>query len=224
MSSYSLGVFLRELIQQQGIGVTELARRARLSRECIYKLQRGDIKQPELSTIICLAKALHTHPLLLLRKLFEGQEFRSAAQPPARHANDAVGFLGDITCPDNCMVGVNSKFTKVWEIQNTGLLVWRGRRLVCVDEWLEVRVVPAADTKGGRWFRAPARQRCLIPATREIPIPDTKPGGAVRLSVEFTTPPFPCTTISYWKMVDESGAFCFPNQEGLSCLVQVVTL
>lgn len=224
MSSYNLGLFINQLIQQQGIGIAELARRTKLSRECIYKLQRGDVKQPELSTIICLAKALRTHPLLLLRKLFEGQEFRNVAQPPARHVNDAVGFLGDVTCPDNCMVGVNSRFTKVWEIQNTGQQVWKGRRLICVDEWLKIQMVPAKDAAQAKRFRAPACQRCLIPATREIPLPDTRPGEPVRLSVEFTAPPIPCTTISYWKIVDETGAFCFPDHEGLSCLVQVVTL
>ncbi len=224
MSSYKLGVFLKKTIQQQGVCISELSRRTSLSRECIYKLLRGDIKQPELSTIILLAKGLHTHPLLLLRKMFEDWEFRDTAQPAARQVNDSIGFLGDITCPDNCIVSVNRKFTKEWDIQNTGRQIWRNRRLVCVDDQLEVHMRPnqSSDRKDG--FQAPATQRCLIPAQTELAIPDTCPGEAVRLTVDFTAPPFPCSTISYWKMVDENGAFCFPKHEGLSCLVQVVAL
>ena len=73
-------------------------------------------------------------------------------------------------------------------------------------------------------FQSPAQQRGLIPAQPELAIPHTCPGESIRLSVDFTAPPFPCSTISYWKMVDENGVFCFPKHEGLSCLVQVVAL
>ena len=130
---------------------------------------------------------------------------------------DAVGFIPDVTFPDNSLVSVNSRFVKTWEIQNIGRTEWRGRKLVCVDDQLEVHS-RRAD------LSLPCERWGLIPASREIVIGTVKPGECVEPSVEFTAPPYPCTVISYWKMVDRDGRFCFSGREGLSCLVQVVAL
>ena len=37
MSSYELGEFLKETIQKRNLKITEVAKRAKLSRESIYK-------------------------------------------------------------------------------------------------------------------------------------------------------------------------------------------
>ena len=41
MSSYKLAVFLLETVRENGLTVTEVAKRAKLSRESVYKLLRG---------------------------------------------------------------------------------------------------------------------------------------------------------------------------------------
>lgn len=216
MSSAELGEFLQQKIDQQGIAITDLSTKTALSRQTIYKLLHGEMKDPKLSTLVVLGRALHVHPQLLFRNLFKGWESRTATTPRPITARDAIGFLGDISFPDNSMVSVNKFFTKTWEIQNIGLTPWIGRRLVCVDNQLEVH-------RKSEVFNDPASQRGLMPEQREIPIDDLKPGDSIRLSVDFTAPAFPCSAISYWKMVDKNGVFCFPEHEGLSCLVQVVT-
>ena len=54
MSSYELAVFLQETIRENGLTVTEVAKRAKLSRESVYKLLRGDVREPSLSTLVRL--------------------------------------------------------------------------------------------------------------------------------------------------------------------------
>ena len=215
MSAYELGVFLKETIRERELKITEVAKRARLSRESVYKLLRGDVREPDLSTLVCLSRVLKVHPIILLRKLFEGWDFGCCEQPVPNQEMDAVGFISDVTFPDNSLVSVNSNFVKTWEIQNIGRTEWVGRRLVCVDDQLEVRSARPD-------LPVPCERRGLIPATREIEIGNVSPGERVELSVEFTAPSFPCAVISYWKMVDRDGRFSFPRHEGLSCLVQVV--
>lgn len=64
----------------------------------------------------------------------------------------------------------------------------------------------------------------IVPVVREVDIPSTAAGGTALISVRFKAPPLPCTTISYWKMVDKNGNICFPRMKGLWCKVNVVDL
>ncbi len=121
---------------------------------------------------------------------------------------------GDITYPDNSMVSPNQIFTKTWAVRNIGGEIWRNRRLVCVDETIEVTTDNTHFTLNNK--------RGLQPLVSEIDVPETQPNETIELSVQFKAPAYPCTTISYWKSVDEQGNFLFPEKEGLSCLVNVV--
>ena len=113
---------------------------------------------------------------------------------------DDSRFIGDITIPHGTLVGTGERFVKTWELENNGLTVWKGR---CLRE--------ENPTPGG-----------LVPTTSINPIPRTKPGQRVRLSVEFTAPDMPATCESYWKMVDSNGNYSFPHKVGLNCCVKVV--
>lgn len=42
-----------------------------------------------------------------------------------------------------------------------------------------------------------------------------KPGETVALSTWFTAPAYAGTVRSYWKLMDEDGAFVFPDIEGI---------
>lgn len=113
---------------------------------------------------------------------------------------DDSNFIADITVPHGSLIGTDETFVKTWEIENNGLKVWDGRLL------REENPIP--------WG--------LIPSTPVIPIPRTKPGERVRLSVEFKAPTLPATCESHWKMVDKAGNYCFPHKYGLNCCVKVV--
>jgi hypothetical protein len=112
---------------------------------------------------------------------------------------DDTSFVGDITIPEGRIVPVNEKFEKIWEIENTGLTVWENR-------FLREENTGASN---------------LVAEKTIIPIPITRPGQRVQLSVNFIAPEYPATCESYWKMVDENGTYCFPHHHGLVCRVKV---
>jgi len=111
-------------------------------------------------------------------------------------------------------VSVGTRFIKSWEIQNIGNIAWKNRSLVCVDA--EFEIVPKGSVK------PPANHRGLIPTVRSTAIAPLEPWDTTTISVEFTAPNYPCSVISYWKMVDHDGNLCFPEHEGLSCHINVI--
>lgn len=107
---------------------------------------------------------------------------------------------GDITVPDGAIVRSGRTFTKTWEIENQGMVVWENRRICEINE----------GTSG------------LIPDKISVPIPRTMPGEKVRISVTFTAPRQAATCESVWKMFDENGRLCFPHFKGIWCRVKVI--
>ncbi len=215
MTTFDLGNFISEHVKKHNINIKRLCENTGISRSTFYTLKNGERKEPNLSTITSVARHLKIHPLILMRQLFHGWEF-DAKQANTKYPRDCTGFVQDITIPDNSAVFVNSTFVKTWEIQNTGRVAWKKRSLVCVDADLEVTTTCNAK------FSTPNSQRGLKPTIREISMPPIQPGEKVRLSVQYTAPAYPCTVVSFWKMVDQSGNYCFPENEGLFCQVCVV--
>jgi len=112
---------------------------------------------------------------------------------------DDSTFVGDVTIPDGQVVPTGRAFRKTWAIRNSGCQVWR-------DRFLRAENVEASNLK---------------PEQVLIPIPETKPGGTVEISVLLTAPKYPSTCVSYWKMVDAEGRHCFPKYVGLYCKVKI---
>lgn len=54
-------------------------------------------------------------------------------------------------------------------------------------------------------------------------MPHTPPGEVAEIRAFLKAPTYDCTSIAYFKMVDEEGLLCFPNryQLGLEVLVRV---
>ena len=197
--------------------MTDLAEKIGMSRQGLVKLLKLNGEKSELITLIKLANAVEVHPFVLLRLIFDKFINKEFVTTGAIHLHDATGFISDVTIPDGMTIFANAVFVKTWQIQNVGSVAWTDRILVCVDEKIEF-VRRATD------FAAPIAKRGLIPTQGSIPIPETLPGQSVELSVQFTAPVYPGTQISYWKMVDSNGKFCFPKSEGLSCVVKVITI
>jgi transcriptional regulator with XRE-family HTH domain len=208
--------YLEDRIKQLNISFAEAARRAGISRQTLYDL-RDNAEKSQMLTLIKVANALEVHPFVLFRLIFDKLISKDFASSSAIHSRDATGFIADVTIPDGMVVFANAVFSKTWRIQNIGAVEWRDRELICMDEPIEF-IHHASE------FAAPKTQRGLLPTQTRIPIPLTLPGEQVDLTVEFTAPDYPGTIMSYWKMVDEKGRLTFPELEGVSCVVKVITI
>lgn len=213
MSKLDLSTLLQQRTRQLGITKSQLAKRSGISRQTLYKLLNAEIVEAKLSTIVKLSEALKLHPIDLLKLYFDGLKLRSYLK------KDDSGFLGDVTYPDNSLVTINQQFTKVWNLKNIGKTTWVNRRLICVDDQLQVS--NNIDNIDNIKVNV---QRGLKPLQTIINIPKTEPGETVQISIDFLAPSYPCSVISYWKSIDEKGEFCFPDKEGLSCHVKVIGL
>lgn len=201
-----------------GLTRTELARRARLSRESLYKLLRGDVASPSIETLHGLAVALDVSPIYLMRQYFDDLNLGPGTLLAPLHDDDHVAFVRDVTIPDDMAVGINQSFTKTWELQNTGQKLWKGRHLICQDDdFVLARRMPDGSLHE-------VADCHLIPASRQVPMAETKPGETVQVSVDFIAPSVPCTVMSFWKMSDEQGRLCFPDFKGVWVKVRVVAL
>jgi transcriptional regulator with XRE-family HTH domain len=214
----SLGNYLLQRCKTLRVSRSELALRAGISRETLYRLMRGDINRASIDTVYHLARALQVAPIQLMRLIYHDFDMGPGTSLKTHHPGDHQSFVDDVTIPDNMVVSANQRFTKIWEVQNTGKLVWEGRSYRCVDDDLVLAkrmedgtLVPIMDTN-------------LAPLVREAPCPTVRPGETVKISVEFRAPKYPCSTLSLWKMYDAAGNACFPEHTGLWCKVRVVTL
>ncbi|MDO9269642.1 MAG: NBR1-Ig-like domain-containing protein [Methylobacter sp.] len=217
MPLYELSEYVKQRINTLGLSMSELARQTGISRQGLYGLLDGTTGQAKISTLIALAKALQVHPMVLFRHLLHQLDLPKFSTTSAKYQFDASGFVQDVTIPDNTTVLTDQVFTKIWEIQNIGHIDWLGRKMVCVDQNVDIPAVPDQIV-------APEPRRGLVPTRHVIDIPKTLPGDSVILSVEFTAPSYPCSLVSYWKMIDENEEICFPATEGLSCMVRVISL
>lgn len=216
MSLFEFGQYVRKRADMLNLSMSELARQAGISRQALYGMLDGSTSQAKVSTLIALSKALQVHPVILFRHLLHQLDLPKFSTTGAKYQFDASGFVTE-TIPDNTTVLTGQIFCKTWEIQNIGHVTWQNRKLICVDKAIDTIEIIDGVT-------LPIADRQLLPSENSIAIPETLPGDSVLLSINFTAPRYPCSVISYWKMTDEHGDICFPETEGLSCLVRVVSL
>jgi len=89
------------------------------------------------------------------------------AKPRPLVTGDDDKFVADVTIPDGTVIKVNPRFTKTWEIQNTGSVPWRGR-------WLQRQGLSQGTG--------------LCTSTDQVRVPDTLPGQHVQISVVLRAP------------------------------------
>jgi transcriptional regulator with XRE-family HTH domain len=147
----------------------------------------------------------------LLMSLFEvavhasEQERRRAGgrRPKLKRAipGDSSTFVGD-TIPHGTLMEPGQVFEQTWRIKNSGSVAWVQRKL---------------ERQG------PLTGPGLISSLRFVDIPNTKPGQVAAITALLKAPTYDCSSIAYFKMVDEAGALCFPDsyQLGLDVLVLV---
>ena len=123
-----------------------------------------------------------------------------AEQTQVALEGDKTLFITDVTIPDGTAIPVNTTFVKTWRVKNIGNATWKGRYLK--------RITPASDLI------------CSSPAM--VPIPETKPGETIDISVTFKTPHLPGSCRTDWKTADNRGNLYFPDMHGLFSIVTVV--
>ncbi|MGB4499224.1 MAG: NBR1-Ig-like domain-containing protein [Methylococcaceae bacterium] len=218
MPRLELGDYVSERCKELKISQRGLAEKSGINKSTLRKILNGDTKQAQLGTIVAIAHVLKIHPIDLFRYFLNQIELPKFTSTGANVKNDASGFIADVTFPDNSMVRINETFTKIWAIQNIGSIDWIDRKFICMD------TQPIGEFDLPEGIATPKEFRGLKPTARNVLIPNTLSGEIVEIVVEFTAPFYPCNVISYWKMVDEEGNFCFPQSEGLSCVVNVLAI
>ncbi len=133
------------------------------------------------------------------------QERRRAGghRPPLTQKlpGDASEFVHQ-SVPHGKLMKPGERFAIIWRIRNSGTVPW-------IDRQLE-RQGPKAGPG-------------LILSPRYVPIPLTEPGDIATIQGRLRAPSYDCSSIAYFKMVDEAGNLSFPDnyQLGLDVLVMV---
>ncbi len=203
-----LGWTMRQLRRVAGWSATETARKFGCSVSHITRVELGTAK-PSRALVQFYEDTFKGDGLL--HSLFEvaehapEQERRRAGghRPNELHAveGDATAFVDD-TIPHGTLMEPGVFFTKTWRIRNVGTVPWCGRRL---------------ERQG------PLTGPGLITSEQHVPIPDTEPGEIAEITAVLKAPGYDCSSIAYFKMVDEAGYLCFPDEHqlGLDVLVRV---
>jgi DNA-binding XRE family transcriptional regulator len=217
MSALDLANFLNTRAKELHLSATTISKTVGISRQTWYRLLNADIQQARIETLMRVAEVLQVN-LMELSSLYTNQLTRSQkASVPVGQSNDACSFIRDITYPLNAMVKGQQAFEKKWEIINLGSTPWVNRRLICVDEAFEMHL---KRRDNGLLIREQTHR--LKPHQASVAIPLTAPGEHVILSASFYAPKMSGTVISFWKMINAQGEYCFPSNTGLSCQVRVV--
>ncbi|WP_404419694.1 NBR1-Ig-like domain-containing protein [Marinospirillum sp.] len=206
----NLELYIRQRCRKLGISISSLCREAGISRQTLYQSWQIGEKYPSLNTLVNIAHVLKIHPLRLLQLMFIKEVLPETVQSTP---GDSSAFVSDVTFPDGEQVFTGQRFQKVWCIQNVGDIAWKNRALICQDDELVI----FSNTQG----ELNLAQR-LIPDNPWIDLPVVTPGETVEIKATFTAPDSPGSVVSYWKMVNEDGSYCFANSKGLWVKVSVV--
>ena len=201
-----LGWTMQKLRLVHGATVRATAGEFGCSPSHISRVERGDTK-PSRSLVLFYEEKFEADGLLL--SLFEVAEHANEQKRQRGRRGklkraiegDATAFVDD-TVPQGTLFKPGEMFAKTWRIRNCGTVPWHGRRL---------------ERQG------PLTGPGLITSPKYVDIPDSEPGEIAEITVPLKAPGYDCTSIAYFKMVDEEGFLCFPDvhQLGLDVLVRV---
>lgn len=202
-----------------------MAADAGLARSCLYKIADGTTRDPSVQTLLRLAAAMEVSPIALIRlygDLNVPSSRRLAQYPSSARAlgiddsRDVVLLNADVTIPHHAVVNGGEVFEKIWEIQNAGTVFWSGRRLVRVDS-----SISHCDGNAKSGLVSPSRLH-LASWDKVIRIPNTPPGGVVRIATCFAAPKVNCSVASVWRIEDQAGHACYGSDFFLGVIVTVI--
>lgn len=203
-----LGWAMRKQRQVAGWSASRTAREFGCSVSHISRVELGSAK-PSRALVQFYEEQFESDGLL--HSLFEvvdhaaEQDRRRAGGHRPRRVRavegDATAYV-DETIPQGTLMTPGLLFVKTWRIRNVGTVPWRGRQL---------------ERQG------PLTGPGLITSPRYVPIPDTEPEEVAEIQAVLMAPGYDCSSIAYFKMVDEQGFLSFPDEHqlGLDVLVRV---
>jgi transcriptional regulator with XRE-family HTH domain len=203
-----LGWTMRNLRRVYGWRETRVAEEFGCSVSHISRVEHGTSK-PSRELVRFYENAFEAEGMLL--SLFEVVTYapeqnrrRFGGHRPKRIRaieGDATAYV-DETIPQGTLMTPGLVFVKTWHIRNVGTVPWRNRQL---------------ERQG------PLTGPGLITSARHFPIPDTEPGEVAEISAVLMAPTYDASSFAYFKMVDEEGFLCFPDEHqlGLDVLVRV---
>ncbi len=204
-----VGALLHGLREQAGVTQAEIAEGIGIDPSYISRIERGS--RPASDRIIRYYGERFGAPDLLaglVEIARESERDRRRRRNPlliARQARyplegDSSTFVSEAP-PDGSTVPCGVTFTKTWTIRNSGTVPWHGRRLR--------RIGPTT----GPW---------TLTSERFTPIPDTKPGETVTISVPIHTPQMETAAVAQWKMVDKDELLYFPDRYSVGLALYVL--
>jgi transcriptional regulator with XRE-family HTH domain len=211
--------------RELGKTLKTMAVEAGLARSGLYKLANGTTRDPSVQTLFRLAAAMEISPIALLRLYGDMNAPKGAREngyssveraPGVNDFRDVAIVNADITIPHHAVVNGGEVFEKIWEIQNVGNVFWMGRRLARIDNSRA-----QIDTGFAGVFMAPPHLH-LVSSEREIMIPNTPPGGVVRLRTHFSAPKANCSIASVWRIEDQAQRPCYGAGFFLGVIVTVI--
>lgn len=218
------GLLIRRA-RELGKTLKTMAAEAGLARSCLYKIADGTTRDPSVQTLLRLAAAMEVSPIALIRlygDLNAPTSGRQARYSSSKHAlgiddsRDVVLLNADVTIPHFAVVNGGEVFEKIWEIQNAGAAFWSERRLVRVDN-----LTSRSGESPVEELVSPSRLY-LASWDKVIRIPNTPPGGVVRIATSFSAPKVKCSIASVWRIEDQAGHFCYGADFFLGVIVTVI--
>jgi hypothetical protein len=200
---------MRNLRRVHGWTETRVAREFGCSISHISRVEHGTSK-PSRELVWFYETAFEAEGMLL--SLFEAVAYASeqnrrrfGGHRPRRISaikGDATAHVKE-TIPHGTTMAPGLVFVKTWWIRNVGVVPWRDRQL---------------ERQG------PLTGPGLITSQRSYPIPRAEPGEIAIIQAALVAPSYDASSIAYFKMVDEDGFLCFPDEHqlGLDVVVRVV--
>jgi transcriptional regulator with XRE-family HTH domain len=217
---WQLRSFVLRRAREVGLSVADVAQRAGLTRQYLYKLIDGGTHDPGIRTLHRLAQALEVAPVVLFRHFIDLRAARRGPRPGVatslHDGDDAVAFAADLTMPDHAPVAPGERFTKTWAVQNVGTVAWQQRRLARADDPIVVA------RRLGDGSLAPMADAHLRALQVDALLPDTAPGDVAVISVDFEAPQEACSVASVWRIAEGDGRACFPPHFFLQVVVTVL--
>jgi transcriptional regulator with XRE-family HTH domain len=191
-------------IRQLGITKTEVARRARISRETLYRLLRGEVTDPSLSVLSALARAIEIPVANLLSTKYRAilDERESGGQKEELTGSFCKLAYCDITQPADLFAECNKPMVRRIEFSNRSLV------RTCEGEFVSSSAAP----EGTFGVTSPPLIR-LHPVSERIAVPSLLPNQSAVVDIEFVAPCQPCTVIALliWRGLQA------PNGQSAAC-------
>jgi len=142
MSVHDLSDFLRERAKALNLSAKVIVQKAGISRQTWYRLINAQVKKARLETLERVANVLQVSLVELSYLYTKQQQLQQEALISIVHITNNHPFVDVVSIPSDALVHKEEVFEKQWKITNKSPSYWINRRLVCVDDEIDIRLKP----------------------------------------------------------------------------------